>query len=220
MMGVINMNKDDFFDLLIENNVKMQVKPFNEQKNFIRPEDDYDFHTYRILLLIYICGRVINELNDYPLLYGRNKFAFFDFLIRYPSYLKKTIEIKNKVCLVDELNIKSYEEEGSLLPMIRYLRGPWDKRYDNLFNYMISKKLIKVKIDKITPKGSKVVFCLMLTKLGNEIAQQISLLDKEWTSRMEIINKLFGKKATNETINKFIEINFKELIIGSGSYDY
>lgn len=214
------MDKNVFFDLLIENNVRMQVKPINEQKNFIRPEDDYDFHAYRILLLIYTCGRIINELNDCPLLYGRNKFAFFDFLIRYPSYLKKTIEIKNKGFLFEKLNIQSYEEEVVLLPMIRYLRGPWDQRYDNLFSYMISKRLIQVKIDKITPKSNKGIFCLMLTKLGNEVAQQISLLDKEWTSRMEIINKLFGKNATNETINKFIETNFKELIIGSDVYDY
>lgn len=213
-------NNNNFFEVLIKNNIQMQVKPISEQKKFIRPEDDYDFHAYRILLLIFMCGREINRLSDYPVLYGRNKFAFFDFLIRYPSYLKKTIEIKNKLNLLEKLNIQSYEEERVLLPMIRYLRGPWDQRYDNLFNYMRSKRLIEIRIDKITVKSNKSIFCLSLTKLGNGIAKEISSIEKEWTNRMEIINKLFSKSSTNETINKFIETNFKELIIGSEIYDY
>jgi hypothetical protein len=216
---IYEKNKD-LFKIMIDNNIKMKVKPITEQKEFIRPENDYDFHAYRILLLIYICGKEIIHITNYPVLFGRNKFAFYDFLIRYPSYLKRTIEIKNKLTLMGELNLKLYEEEKVLLPMIKYLRGPWDQRYDNFFNYMKSKGLIELKIENVTPKGKKKIFCLTLTKLGNNIAEEISELDKEWTNRMQIINQLFVKSTTNETINKFIESNFNELIIGRDIYDY
>jgi hypothetical protein len=190
----------------------MEVTPLEEQTTYIQPDDDYDFHSYRILLLIRVCGLIKEPFFDNYTIYGRRKFSFYDFLIRYPFYLKKVIEIENKMHLINLLQLKKYETEQALSPMIKYIRGPWDHRYDSIFNYMISKNLIHVHFSKYTK--TKKAFCLTLTPLGLEIAEKIKEIEINWVNRMEIINSIFPKNTTNERIEGYIKNHFPSLILG------
>ncbi|MBS4203529.1 hypothetical protein [Lederbergia citrea] len=203
---------EDFFDILIKNDVIMETAPLEEQQEYIQPDNDYDFHAYRILLLIRICGIINEPFFSHNTIYGRGKFSFFDFLIRYPFYLKRIIEIEKKPKLLDGLKLKSFETERALSPMIKYIRGPWDHRYDSILSYMVSKKLIKV--DFTNFNKSKKAMCLTLTELGIQISEQIIEEEPVWVDRMEIINAIFPKNATNERIDGYIRKHFPSLMLG------
>ncbi|UPG66089.1 hypothetical protein [Metabacillus endolithicus] len=96
--------------------------------------------------------------------------------------------------------------------MIKYIRGPWDHRYDAILNYMVSKKLIKVHFSNFNK--SKKAMCLTLTELGIDISEQIIEEEPVWVSRMEIINAIFPKNATNERIDDYIRKHFPSLMLG------
>ncbi|RNB79748.1 hypothetical protein EDM56_28465 [Brevibacillus fluminis] len=208
-----------FIQALMNSKVQMEVEPIENQILYVKPDDDYDFHTYRLLLLINVCGLVVESVSTTPLLYGRSKFAFYDFLIRYPFYLEKVINNSKKKKLSDKLNLNDYEKVDAFSPMINYLRGPWDPRYDSIFNYMVSKNLIQIKYTKITPSGDK-QFCIILTDLGMEISNEVHEIEGKWVHRMEIINEIFPKKSTNARIDKYIAEFFPELILGGGNDVY
>lgn len=207
-----NTNVSDFFEALIENRVEMETVPLEKRVSYTDPDDDYDFHAYRILLLLRICGSKRDGFFSHHSLYGRRKFSFFDFLIRYPFYLLKVIEKSNKKYLASLINLKDYERERAFSPMIRYIRGPWDHRYDSIFNYMISKKLIEVKYDYYS-KTQK-AFMVSLTELGTEKSDEIMEIEVEWVRRMEAINAIFPENATNGFIENYVQEKFPSLILG------
>jgi hypothetical protein len=206
-------NFTGFFKIMGENEIKMHVVPESERENQVHPDDDYDYHTYRILLLLRICGIKKENYFDSPTIYGRQKFAFYDFLIRNPFFLKKVIQIKNKKDLEKKLVLKSYENEEAFSSMKKYIRGPWDHRYEEIFNYMVSKGLVTVDFNNYT-KSNKAL-CISLTKLGVEVADKIKKEELEWEKRMGIINALFQKNTTPESIESFILDHFPSLVIGS-----
>lgn len=207
-----NNSAENFFDILIRNEVIMETAPLYEQKEYIQPDDDYDFHAYRILLLIRICGTINEPFFSQYTIYGRGKFSFFDFLIRYPFYLKRVIDIEKKPMLLNNLNLESFETERALSPMIKYIRGPWDHRYDAILNYMVSKGLIKVEYNNFNK--SKKAMCLTLTELGVRISELIIEEEPIWVDRMKIINTIFPKNTTNERIDGYIKKNFPSLMLG------
>lgn len=209
-------NYKEIITIIKKNELKLDMKSEDEQQKYIRPEDDIDFHAYRILMLINQCGILKEGISDYPFLYGRTKFSFYDFLIRYPGYLIKLVELKrdrDKEELIEKIGLLPEEESFILSPMITYIRGPWDKRYDSIFNYMISKGLLEVGYRKITKSGSE-LFCIILTNLGYDIANQIVKIEIDWLNRMDVINLIFKKNTTNDNIEKMIFNDFRELIMG------
>jgi hypothetical protein len=203
----------EFFNYLRSYDLKMETVPLNEQKDYQPPDDDFDLHSYRILLLIFICGILKPGFFDNYTIYGRGKFSFYDFLIRYPFYLEKALRIRNKENKIKDLEIKPYETEEAFSPMIRYIRGPWDHKYPDILNYMVSKNLIHVHYSYIN-KSNK-AFCVTLTDLGFETAQKIQIEEPIWTKRMETINTLFRKNVQNKTIEMFVREHFSTLIIGN-----
>ncbi|WP_246188019.1 hypothetical protein [Paenibacillus tengchongensis] len=208
-MDAVNM----FFEKLAKNNMIPETAPLEEQVVYLDPDDDFDFHAYRILLLIRICGIIKEPFFANHTIYGRRKFSFFDFLIRYPFYLQKVIEKSEKHHLFNILDIRSYETEEAFSPMIKYIRGPWDPRYESIFNYMICKNLIEVKFSNYST--SQKAFCISLTSLGLEISEQIRDIEKEWSTRMEIIGNIFSDNTTDNFIEKYVIKNFPELILGN-----
>jgi hypothetical protein len=203
----------EFFNYLRHYDLKMETVPTKEQKDYHHPDDDFDFHAYRILLLVLICGALKPAFFENYTIYGRGKFSFYDFLIRYPFYLEKALRIKNKENKIKDLEIKPYETEDAFSPMIRYIRGPWDHKYPDILNYMVSKNLINVHYSYFN--NSKKAFCITLTELGLETAQKIQIEEPIWTKRMEAINALFRKDAQNETIELFVREHFSTLILGN-----
>jgi hypothetical protein len=203
----------EFFNYLRHYDLKMETVPLKEQKDYQHPDDDFDFHAYRILLLIFICGILKPTFFDNYTIYGRGKFSFYDFLIRYSFYLVKALRIKNKENEIKDLEIKPYETEEAFSPMIRYIRGPWDHKYPDILNYMVSKNLITVHYSYFN-KNQK-AFCITLTDLGLETAQKIQIEEPIWAKRMEAINALFRKDAQNQTVEMFVRENFSTLILGN-----
>lgn len=208
---------NSFFKILIENNISMEVKSLESQFTYIKPDDDYDFHSYRILLLIYICGIQNIAISDFKLIYGRWKFAFYDFLIRYPFYMEKTIKVKipqkKQNAFLEKLDINSFETTIAFSEMSNYLRGPWDHNYYNIFAYLASKDLLKISHEKVTPKGTN-VFCIYLTELGTNTAMKIFQFEDLWCNRMQLINEIFKENTSDNYIDRFIGKEFPELKIG------
>lgn len=210
-------NINDAFKIFRENNIELEVKPTSELRNYIRPDDDPDFHTYRILLLIKRCGKIIEKISPFPLIYGRSKFAFYDFLIRNPFYfqqvLKKTKSKKAKL-IGERLNFQEHEKAMlGFSEMIAYIRSPWDMNYDNYFSYMVSKDLVSIKYKPVTASSTNKFFILSLTEVGFSVASKIEKEEEEWCNRMEVIIEIFKKNATANRIENFIQENFSELII-------
>ncbi len=203
----------EFFNYLRNNDLNMETVPLKDQKDYHHPDDDFDFHAYRILLLIFICGILKPEFFDNYTIYGRGKFSFYDFLMRYPFYLEKTLRITNKENKIKDLEIKPYETEEAFSPMIRYIRGPWDHKYPDILNYMVSKNLITVHYSNYN--NSYKAFCITLTDLGLETAQKIKTEEPIWNKRMETINTLFRKDAQNQTVERFVREHFPKLILGN-----
>jgi len=203
---------DVFFEALIDNNVQLEIVPPHLRTAYIDPDDDYDFHAYRILLLLRICGTKRDGFFSHFTIYGRRKFSFFDFLIRYPFYLMRAIEKSDKKYLATYIKLNDFEKKMAFSPMIRYIRGPWDHRYDSIFNYMISKNLIDVKYDHYTK--SQKAFLINLTTLGTEKADEIAEVETEWVERMAAINKIFPPNTTNDFIEKYVQKEFPVLILG------
>ena len=205
------------FELFASNDVGIAVRPLNERKELVFPDDDPDFHTYRILLLVYTCGMVKSEVASHELIYGRTKFSFYDFLIRYPIYLRKVIEIKSSKTklngFLQELKLTTYEQSIEFSSMINYIRGPWDHNYYNIFAYMTSKNLVELNYKRVTQSGPR-QFCINLTETGNNVANQIAEIETGWSERMRIITEIFREDASNKGIEDFIKLNFPELTIG------
>ncbi|WP_033829728.1 hypothetical protein [Bacillus andreraoultii] len=211
----MKFDNDRFYEILIKNNMGLDVIPPEQQIKYIKPDNDFDFHSYRIILLIKICGIIKSDISPFESLYGRRKFAFYDFLIRYPFYLEKVCKIKNKSEeVISSLDLKTFEKEEVFSPMVKYIRGPWDFEYENIFNYLISKDLVNVYYGNVTKSQKQLI--LTLTESGNSLALKIKEMENVWVRRMEVINKLFRVDATNKTIDDFIEKNLEELFKGLG----
>lgn len=200
------------------NNISIVMKPQNEIVDYIIPDDDFDFHSYRILLLLNKCGTVRDNVSKTPILFGRSKFAFFDFLIRNPFYFEKLIENKvgkaKKQAMLERIALKSYERDVSLSIMSKHIRGPWDPRYDNIFSYLVSKQLIIVKYDFASKSSLTREFMLILTDLGWTVSSSILEEQPIWVSRMDVLNAIFPANTTEKLIEDTIRQLFPELILG------
>ena len=70
---------------------------------------------------------------------GRTKLAKLDFLLRYPRYLKRALEIRNaSQRAIDRISDAPDIESR----MVRYRFGPWDPAYFVLLGRLIGKGLI------------------------------------------------------------------------------
>jgi hypothetical protein len=72
------------------------------------------------------------------LLEGRTKLAKLDFLLRYPSFLRKALEIRGARKIAREMEAPPTIEGR----MVKYRYGPWDPSYYALLGRLVGKKLI------------------------------------------------------------------------------
>ena len=74
-------------------------------------------------------------------LQGRTKLAKLDFLLRYPSFLRRALKVRN---------IELHDDEDLIEPnpieerMVRYRYGPWDPAYFAILGSLIGRGLIYV----------------------------------------------------------------------------
>ncbi|MXX74478.1 MAG: hypothetical protein F4210_01070 [Holophagales bacterium] len=87
----------------------------------------------RLLLLIEAFSRGAKVLE------GRTKLAKLDFLLRYPSYYTRALEIRRPQ-LADATDEPEPDLESR---MVRYRFGPWDPAYYALLGRLIGKRLVR-----------------------------------------------------------------------------
>lgn len=140
---------------------------------------------------------------------GIAKLAKLDFLLRYPTLLKKSLEAKGystKNFFVADNEMFSVESE-----MVRYRFGPWDCRYRMFLNVLVSEKLINIlsedrKVEiSLTAQG----FCF-----AKELSKQSSL--QIYSDRALILKRHFN--LTSKNLMNFIYSTFPEIIsLNSGT---
>ena len=158
----------------------------------VQADDSIETHAARLLLLIrYAGGRNLRIV-------GRTRLAKLDFFIRYPSYLKKAIEIRDAdVELSGE--VASPDSE-----MIRYRYGPWDSRYYDIFALLVAKGFVSI---DPSPKGD----IFQLTSRGQFVTEELDSAEfAEVIERCTAVGALFhGDNGT--TIKNFVYRHFPEV---------
>jgi hypothetical protein len=132
---------------------------------------------------------------------GRTKLAKLDFLLRYPKYLRRALEIrgirKDKLASITD-------EEDIETQMVRYKYGPWDPAYYALLGRLIGKQLIV-----LTPYKRGLGF--KVTHSGHKVASNIAgtLAWKDIALRAIKLRQKFDMSGTN--LKEFIYDNFPEV---------
>lgn len=156
-----------------------------------------DVHLARILVLL----KAFQE-PDKPALQGITKLAKLDFLLRYPSCLRKALLARG----VRDANIPVEDFEALTIEarMVRYRFGPWDHRYRRFLNVLAAKNLVSVGMDRQTIN-------IDLTQLGSELTDR--LIEGEEFGRVFERAKLLKKHLDirARALMEFIYETFPEL---------
>ena len=148
----------------------------------------------RLLLLIEAFSRRRKVLE------GRTKLAKLDFLLRYPTYCERALQIR----LPELVRAKVIPEPDVESRMVRYRFGPWDPAYFALLGRLVGKGLIRPAPYargigyRATDKG-----CVMADALKGEPAWL------DISERIELLRRHFD--LSGATLKKFIYENFPEV---------
>ena len=126
---------------------------------------------------------------------GRVKLAKLDFLLRYPKYLERLLQIRG----VDEADVASIQVEESPLQnrMIRYRYGPWDPSYYAVLGSLIGRGLVET---VPVPRG----IGYRTSTLGRDLINSISG-DETWADinqRAQLLKRHLDKAGT--TLKKLL----------------
>ena len=168
---------------------------------FFEPEETIEFHASRLLFLLRFCG---SELEEGSAIKGRTKLAKLDFFLRYPIYLNKALQKLGREDIA--LHLEEHETQSIEATMIRYKYGPWDKKYYDVFAYLIAKGLMV-----IVYKGG--IDHFVLTPGGEVVVEMLLQQDvyRELVNRCRVIKKALGKRS-GKSLKEFIYRNFPEIV--------
>ncbi len=148
----------------------------------------------RLLLLIEAFSRGNRVLE------GRTKLAKLDFLIRYPSYFARAIQIRRPE-LADATEKPKPDLESR---MVRYRYGPWDPAYYAVLGRLIGKGLVR-------PAPFSRGIGYRATEEGRAISRALSD-ESAWrdtAERIKLLRQHFNLTGTN--LKKFIYEHFPEV---------
>ncbi len=156
-------------------------------------------HEARILLLL----SAFAEENGKGEIGGLTKLAKLDFLLRYPTFLKRALEKKGKS--IKAVDLQPHEEKSVESKMVRYRFGPWDHRYRTLLNLLFGKGLIRLNVE-----GRKIN--IGLTDAGIAAAHEIAGRKeyKDLVRRSSALKSHFDMTATG--LMRFIYDTFPEIL--------
>ncbi len=124
---------------------------------------------------------------------SKNKFAFFDFLLRYPVCLKY---ITHKMHLKEEFSQSELNTIDS--KMEKHITSAWDPDYYNYLSFLAARDLIRMNCSDR--------FEMELTELGEKTVLEFDGPEVEKIiHRSKLLNRLYGQKddlAVKEIINK------------------
>jgi hypothetical protein len=129
-------------------------------------KDPFEYHVARVLLLVVaFCPTSRSKLD------GLTKLAKLDFLLRYPVYLERLMELRDTP-LDPELRPSLDERRGLESAMIRYKYGPWDDRYYPVIGRLIGQGLAE-------PLPAKGAVALRATPQGRKLATRLA--EEDWS---------------------------------------
>ncbi len=163
-----------------------------------RLDDDLLMHAARLLVLVHTFseGAADREIK------GLTKLAKLDFFLRYPTYLRRALEIRGQS--VAGIGVQSWEEHSIESKMVRYKYGPWDPRYPKVLSLLAAKGLLYAR-----QVGNTKHFGL--TEAGRSAAE-ILLVTPEFQllgSRSVALKRHMNLTASN--LVKFVYSNFPEI---------
>ena len=123
--------------------------------------DPFEYHVARVLLLVAAFSRTSKSKLD-----GLTKLAKLDFLLRYPVYLERLLDKREKP-LLTHLRPSPEERQGLESAMIRYKYGPWDDRYYPVVGRLIGTGLA-------TPVPGRGAVALRATEHGQAVAAELA----------------------------------------------
>lgn len=132
---------------------------------------------------------------------GRTKLAKLDFFLRYPPYLKRALEIRNKQAVLPDDDL---EAENIDSRMVRYRYGPWDPSYFAVLGRLIGKGLIE-------PVPAKNGIGYRTTETGQSLAGEIGR-EPAWSdtaARIAVLKRHLD--LSGENLKKMIYENFREI---------
>jgi hypothetical protein len=132
---------------------------------------------------------------------GRTKLAKLDFLLRYPAFLRRAVEIRAPKAAAPE----PAPNEGNIEQrMVRYRYGPWDPAYFALLGSLIGRGLI-------TPVSHRSGVGYRTTDEGSAAARDLAATDAwaEVAGRARLLKRHFNVSGT--FLMKFIYEHFPEV---------
>lgn len=158
-----------------------------------RPESSPEYHAVRILLLLRYAGKG-GKIGS------KNRFAFYDFLLRFPICLKHLLNIFQIPEEFSEAELKSLDQH-----MIKHLNTAWDPDYYNYFGYLKSRGLIEY--------SYKQDFEIALTERGKDLIGKLKMHEtSRLIRRCKLIKNALGDKSDNR-IGEIIQKHFSFTVI-------
>jgi hypothetical protein len=132
---------------------------------------------------------------------GRTKLAKLNFLLRYPAYLARAIEIRDSNA---EVEVERQDEHNIENRMVRYRFGPWDPSYFTVLGRLIGKGLVQP-----MPLSRGIGF--RVTENGRSLASDLRM-NKEWTKVARHARLLKRHlDLSGNSLKKFVYQNFPEV---------
>ena len=119
-------------------------------------------------------------------LQGRTKLAKLDFLLRYPSFLRRALRIRNIDADLPEPNASENTIEQR---MVRFRYGPWDPAYYALLGSLLGRGLIEAIPQtrfigfRTTEAGQTLAKQLAATEAWADVAERTRLLKRAFPSQ-------------------------------------
>jgi len=152
----------------------------------IETEQADQLHEARLLLLLNCVTKGGNGSVE-----GITKLAKIDFLLRYPLYFQRLINLLNvernrKI----RVPINEFETDTVESKMIRFRYGPWDPRYRRWIGILVAKGLADTYLQGRTVH-------VRLTQNGAEIASRLAQAEdfRDLAARSELVAKTVGPRS-------------------------
>lgn len=162
------------------------------------PKDPFEYHVARVLLLVVAFSPTARSKLD-----GLTKIAKLDFLLRYPVYLERLLELR-ETPLAPELRPSQNERQGLESAMIRYKYGPWDDRYYPVIGRLIGQALAE-------PVPGKGAVALRATAAGKELATRLG--EEDWAvvlGRAHVLKRHLD--LSGSTLKQLIYESFPDVV--------
>lgn len=136
------------------------------------------------------------------MLQGRTKLAKLDFLLRYPSFFRRALQIRN---ITVDLPKPSASENTIEQRMVRFRYGPWDPAYYALLGSLLGRGLIET-IPQVRFIGFRT------TEAGKRLAKQLAATEawSEAAERALLLKRAFPTQG-GTFLKEFIYEHFPEV---------